>query len=214
MPTPPSAPSTAEERANCLSHVVGLLGALVSLPFLIFRAARAGDASFIVGVAVFSASVLLLYLASALYHGLPPGRAKRVFQTLDHSLVFFLIAGTYSPITLGALQGPWGWSLFGVVWGLALIGILMKTFGKVNHPVLSTTLYVLMGWLIAVAAKPLMEKMPPVGLLLLLGGGLAYTGGVVFFAMESRWRYAHTIWHLFVIAGTALHYFAILVTAP
>ena len=97
---------------------------------------------------------------------------------------------------------------------MALIGILLKTFGKANHPVLSTTLYVLMGWLIAVAAKPLMEKMPPVGLLLLLGGGLAYTGGVVFFAMESRWRYAHTIWHLFVIAGTALHFFAILVTAP
>lgn len=210
MPTPPSAPSTAEERANAVSHALGVLAALVAIPPLIVSAARRGDAGFIVGVSVFSASIVLLYLASTLYHAFPSGRVKQALRALDHASVFLLIAGTYSPFTLGVLRGPWGWSLFGVIWGLALAGVLLKSFGKVAHPVISTVLYVLMGWLITIAAKPLLARVPSVGLGWLLGGGLFYTVGIVFFAMESRWRYGHTLWHLFVIAGTVCHYFAIL----
>lgn len=202
--------SQAEELANSVSHGIGLVAALVGTPFLIVHAARHAEAAFIVGASIFSATVIFLYLASTLYHALPTGKAKRVFRVIEHSAIFLLIAGTYTPFTLGVLRGAWGWSLFGVVWGLALAGVGLKVFDKAAHPVLSTGLYLLMGWVVVIAVDPLLAVMPTDGLLLLLAGGLSYTVGVAFFVTDSRLRYGHLIWHLFVIAGTTCHYFAVL----
>jgi hemolysin III len=203
-------PSRAEEIANSSSHAVGLLAAAFGIPVLIVHAARHGDAAFIVGVAVFATTILLLYLASTLYHALPAGKAKRVFRVLDHSSIFLLIAGTYAPFSLGVLRGAWGWTLFGLVWSLAVAGVVGKAVGKGSHPVLSTCLYLLMGWLVLIAVHPMVNKVPLSGLLWLLAGGLFYTLGVAFYATDSRLRYGHLVWHLFVMAGTACHYFAVL----
>ena len=202
--------SHAEEIANSISHGVGLITVLVGVPILIVHAAQRGDAAFIAGTSLFSATLLLLYLASTLYHALPAGKAKRVFRVLDHSSIFLLIAGTYAPFTLGVLRGAWGWTLFGIVWGLAVAGVAIKAYGKASHPIFSTGLYLLMGWIVVVAADPLFAKVPTAGLLWLLAGGLSYTVGVAFYATDSRLRHGHLIWHLFVIAGTACHYFAVL----
>ncbi len=202
--------SRGEELANSLSHGLGLIAALVATPFLVLQAVRQGDAAFIVGASVFAATMVLLYLASTLYHALPVGRAKRVFRVIEHSAIFLLIAGTYTPFTLGVLRGTWGWSLLGVVWGIAVAGVLLKALNRLTHPILTTSLYLLMGWLIVIAAAPLSERVPASGLLWLVAGGLAYTIGVFFFALDSRLRYGHFIWHLFVMAGTACHYFAVL----
>jgi hemolysin III len=202
--------SLGEEIANSISHGIGLVAALVGIPFLILHAARHGDAGFIVGASIFSATVILLYLASTLYHALPIGRAKRVFQIIEHSAIFLLIAGTYTPFTLGVLHGAWGWTLFGIVWSLAVAGVALKAFTKDSHPILSTGLYLLMGWVVVIAVDPLIARVPTAGLLLLIAGGLSYTAGVAFFATDSRLLYGHLIWHLFVMAGTACHYFAVL----
>lgn len=202
--------SRAEEFANSISHGIGLVVALVGTPYLIVQAARNGDAGFIVGASVFSATVILLYLASTLYHALPIGRAKRVFRVIEHSAIFLLIAGTYTPFTLGVLRGAWGWTLFGVVWGLAAIGVALKAFEKTSHPILSTGLYLLMGWIVVIAVDPLLARVPTAGLLWLVAGGLSYTAGVAFFATDSRLQYGHLVWHLFVMAGTVCHYFAVL----
>lgn len=204
------AQSREEEIANSLSHGVGLVAALVATPFLIEHAVRRGDAGFIVGASVFAATMVLLYLASTLYHALPAGRAKRVFRVIEHSAIFLLIAGTYTPFTLGVLRGAWGWTLFGLVWGLAVVGVTLKAVNRLTHPILTTSLYLLMGWLVVIAAQPLSERVPAAGLSWLVAGGLAYTIGVVFFALDSRLRYGHFIWHLFVMVGTASHYFAVL----
>lgn len=202
--------SREEETANSLSHGLGLVAALAATPFLIQHAVRRGDAGFIVGASIFAATMVLLYLASTLYHALPVGRAKRVFRVIEHSAIFLLIAGTYTPFTLGVLRGAWGWTLLGLVWSLAVAGVALKALNRMAHPVLSTGLYLLMGWLIVIAAQPLSVRVPASGLLWLVAGGLAYTLGVIFFALDSRLRYGHFIWHLFVMAGTACHYFAVL----
>ena len=202
--------SRGEELANSLSHGLGLIAALVAAPFLVLQAVRQGDAPFMVGASVFAATMVLLYLASTLYHALPVGRAKRVFRVIEHSAIFLLIAGTYTPFTLGVLRGTWGWSLLGVVWGIAVAGVVLKALNRLTHPIITTSLYLLMGWLIVIAAEPLSERVPAPGLLWLVAGGLAYTIGVFFFALDSRLRYGHFIWHLFVMAGTACHYFAVL----
>ena len=202
--------SRAEEIANSASHGLGLIAALIGVPWLIVDAARRGDAAFIVGVSIFSATVLLLYLASAIYHALPLGKAKRVFKVLDHSSIFLLIAGTYAPFTLGVLRGPWGWTLFGIVWGLAIVGVVLKSIGKASHPIVSTGFYLLMGWLVMIAVTPLVTRVPFLGLLWLLAGGMFYTAGVAFFATDSRLKYGHLLWHVFVVAGTACHYLAVL----
>lgn len=202
--------SRGEEIANSISHGIGLAAALVGTPFLIMHAARHGDAGFIVGTSVFSATMILLYLASTLYHALPMGKAKGIFRVIEHSAIFLLIAGTYTPFTLGVLRGAWGWTLFAIVWGLAVAGVVLKAFNKASHPILSTGLYLLMGWVIVIAVDPLFARVPKAGLLWLLAGGLSYTTGVVFFATDSRLQYGHLIWHLFVIVGTACHYFAVL----
>ncbi len=151
----------------------------------------------------------MLYLTSTLYHALPRNRAKRVLQVLDHSAIFLLIAGTYTPFTLGVLHGALGWTLFSLVWGLAAAGVVLKAVDGIRSPILSTGLYLVMGWLVLIAARPLWLHMPLPGLLWLLAGGLAYTTGVAFFAME-RVRYSHFVWHLFVLAGTACHFLAVL----
>ena len=202
-------PSRGEEIANSVSHAVGLVAALAAAPFLVVHAVRRGGTGAIVGASVFAATVVLLYLASTLYHALPRNRAKRVFQVIDHGAIFLLIAGTYTPFTLGVLRGAWGWTLFGLVWGLATVGIALKAVGRLRHPILSTLLYVGMGWLILIAIRPLWLRVPLSGLLWLLLGGIAYTAGLAFFAAKGV-RYSHFVWHVFVLAGTACHFFAVL----
>ena len=201
--------SRGEELANSISHGIGLAAALVATPLLVLQAVRRGDTGFIVGASVFAATMVLLYLASTLYHALPLGKAKRVFRVIEHSAIFLLIAGTYTPFTLGVLRGAWGWTLLGLVWGLAVAGVALKTLNRMSHPIISTSLYLLMGWLILIAVNPLYARVPASGLLWLVAGGVAYTAGVAFFAADSRLRYSHFIWHLFVMAGTACHYFAV-----
>jgi hemolysin III len=201
--------SLGEEIANSVSHGVALLAAIVAVPFLIAAARHLGIAN-VVGASVFAATMVLLYLTSTLYHALPAGRAKRVFMKLDHGAIYVFIAGSYTPFALGALGGPWGWTLFGLVWTLALLGVTLKAFDRLSHPWLSTGLYLVMGWLVLIAAVPLVERVALPGVALLVAGGLAYTAGVVFFALDSRLRYAHAVWHGFVVAGTACHFFAVL----
>jgi hemolysin III len=171
---------------------------------------RQGDAIFIAACSLFALTIVLMYLASTLYHALPAGKAKRVFKVLDHSSIYLLIAGTYAPFTLGVLRGGWGWSLFGVVWSLAIAGVALKASGQASNPILSTGVYLLMGWVVVIAVDPLFTRVPTAGLLWLLAGGVCYTGGVVFFATDSQLRYGHLAWHLFVLAGTVCHYFAVL----
>lgn len=202
--------SKPEELANSLSHGFGFGAGAVGAPILLGHVTERGDAALITGAVIFCATVLLLYLTSTLYHGLPVGRAKRVFRVLDHSSIYLLIAGTYTPFTLGVLRGTWGWILFGTVWVLATLGIILKVLDKAAHPIISTSLYLFMGWIVVIAADPLIAKVPSAGLLWLLAGGLSYTAGVAFFALDSRLRYGHLIWHLFVLGGTICHYFAVL----
>jgi hemolysin III len=202
--------SRREEFANSASHFAGLAAAFVGVPVLVTNATERGDAAYFAGVCIFSATVFLLYLASAIYHGLPEGKAKKAFLVLDHASIYLLIAGTYTPFTLGVLRGSWGWTLFVVIWALAIAGVLLKVTGRASNPIISTGMYVLMGWLVVFALKPLVARVPQPGLLWLLAGGLFYTTGIVFYATSSRLRYGHLIWHLFVVAGTACHYFAVL----
>ena len=199
-----------EEIANSVSHGVGVLASAAAAPILIIAAVHRGGAAGIVGASIFAATMILLYLSSTLYHALPVSRAKRVFQVLDHGAIFLLIAGTYTPFTLGVLRGTWGWTLFGIVWSLALIGIIFKAIFGTRYPKISTILYLAMGWLVIIAIKPLWLNVSAWGLFWLLAGGIAYSLGVVFFALDHRVRYAHFIWHLFVIAGTTCHFFAVL----
>jgi hemolysin III len=203
------APSLGEEIANSLSHGLGLVASLVAAPALLLPAMRGSDRLSAVATSVFWGSMVLLYLASTIYHALPPTRAKRLFRVVDHGAIFVFIAGTYTPFTLGVLRGPWGWALFGIVWTLALAGLTLKVLGRIWHPALSTSLYLAMGWLAVLAIRPLWQSLPSGGLLLLAAGGLAYTVGVAFFVAE-RLRYSHFVWHLFVLAGTACHFCAVL----
>ena len=202
--------SQGEEIANSVSHGIGLVAALFGTPFLITQAARHGNVGFVVGASLFSATTIFLYLASTLYHALPIGKTKRVFRVLEHSAIFLLIAGTYTPFTLGVLHGVWGWILLSIIWSLAAAGVVLKVFYGTSFPILSTSLYLFMGWMVVITANILIAKMPTPGLLWLIAGGLSYTVGVVFFAIDSRLQYAHLIWHLFVLTGTTCHYFAVL----
>lgn len=200
--------SMGEEIANSISHGIGFVAALVAFPVLVLGAMRHG-ASAVVGAAVFAATMSLLYLTSTIYHALPENRAKRVFQILDHGAIYLLIAGTYTPFTLGVLRGAWGWALFGMIWGLAIFGVVVKSMGGIRYRRLSTALYLAMGWLVMIAAKPLLLHVPGWGLFWLAAGGVAYTAGVGFY-IARRMRYAHFIWHLFVLTGTSCHFVAVL----
>jgi hemolysin III len=199
-----------EELANALSHGVGLLLAVASLPILVHHAALNGGAADVVAASLFAGTAIVLYLVSTLYHALPAGKAKLWLNRLDHASIYLFIAGSYMPFLLGVLRGAWGWSLFGVVWGAAALGVTAKLLDRLKHPLWSTGLYVAMGWVALVAAAPLVERMSSAGLVWLVAGGLSYTAGAVVFLFDSKVRYAHFVWHLFVLGGSTCHFFAAL----
>ena len=201
--------SAGEELANSITHGVGVVLAIAGLAVLTSFASVFGTVWHIVGCSIYGATQILLYTASTLYQGIPLPRAKAVLRLCDHAAIFLLIAGTYTPFTLVSLRGPWGWSLFGLVWGLALTGIALQSI-LIRYKALVTAIpYVAMGWVAIVAIKPLLESVAPGGLVLLVAGGLAYTLGSVFYVWR-RLPYHHAIWHLFVLMGSTLHFFAIL----
>ncbi len=199
-----------EEIANGVSHGLGVIGAAIGAPFLLRAAVERGSRPFLVGTIVFVATMLILYLGSAVYHSWPRTRFKGVLQTIDHSAIFLLIAGTYTPFTLGPLLGPWGWTVLPIVWLLALSGVLLKLVkGAAHRPRLAVGLYLGMSWLVLIIIRPLAHAVPLSTLLWLLGGGVVYTAGVIFFIHDHK-RYCHFVWHLFVLGGTGCHYFAVL----
>ena len=209
----PPTQSLGEEIANSVTHGVALAASFVALPVLVLGALRGGDAWRVAGAAIFGVTLVLLYGASTLYHALPAGGGKRVFRVLDHAAIYLLIAGTYTPFTLGALRGAVGWTLLVTIWILAVLGVVAKSVYRFRYPRLSTALYLAMGWLIVLAFRPLLAHVAPAGLVLLAAGGVAYTGGVAFYATDHRLRYGHAIWHACVGAGSACHVFAILLYA-
>src|SRR5438270_10220761 len=202
--------STGEELANSISHGIGVVGALIGTPVLLLAAFHHGSISFLIGTVVFTVTMLVLYLGSLLYHAWPQTPAKSILQVLDHSAIFLLIAGTYTPFALGPLRGVWGWIMLGLIWALAIFGIIMKaTRGTSRHPKLGLSLYLGMGWLPLIVIGPLALAIPPSALFWLVAGGIAYTTGVLFF-VSNRLRYAHLVWHLFVLGGTSCHFLALL----
>lgn len=202
--------STAEEVANAISHAVGLLAALVGTPVLLFLAWEKGDVAFFIGSLVFTATILLLYLGSALYHLWPRTPGKHLLQLIDHGAVFLLIAGTYTPFVLGPLRGALGWTILALVWTLAIFGIILKTARGVHrHTRLAMALYLGMGWLMLVAIRPLAQNVPVATVYWLVAGGIVYTAGVLFFVNERK-RFCHFVWHLFVLGGTSCHFLAVL----
>jgi hemolysin III len=200
--------SVGEEVANSLTHGLGWLLSIGGLATLVTFAAITGGALRVVSCAVFGSTLVLLYAASTLYHALPSDRAKHIFRVLDHSSIFLLIAGTYTPLSLVAVGGPWGWSLFGSIWFLALVGVLLNTIAHGRWRWLSIILYVGMGWLVVIAIRPLVASVSTGVLVLIVAGGLAYTLGLVFYGWR-RLPYGHAVWHVFVLAGSVLHYLAV-----
>jgi hemolysin III len=197
------------ERLNSITHLIGTSLALAGLVVLVVHAASLGDPWKIVSFSVYGVSLVVLYLFSALYHSLR-GKAKAVFQKLDHAAIYLLIAGTYTPFTLVTLRGAWGWSLFGVIWGLALFGIVQDVVIARRRRVISLVIYLLMSWLALVAIRPLARAFPAAGLAWMITGGLCYTVGVLFYALDKRIFYGHGVFHLFVLAGSACHYITVL----
>lgn len=197
------------ERFNAITHLVGLLLALAGTVVLIVLAALDGDPWKVVSVSIYGTTLVLLYAFSTSYHSFR-GRAKNILRELDHHGIYLLIAGSYTPFCLVTLRGPWGWALFGVEWGLAVVGILQEVILKSRTRMLSVVVYVVMGWGALVALVPLLHGLGPGGFAWLAAGGLLYTIGIVFYAMDTRLRHAHGIWHLFVLAGSSAHYVAIL----
>jgi hemolysin III len=214
-PPPARAPRRArtytrgEEIANWVTHGIGLIASIAGLTLLIVFASLRGDAWHVVSFTVFGLALLILYTASTLYHAERRARAKTFFRKLDHAAIFLLIAGTYTPFLLTNLRGPWGWSLFGVIWGLCGAGAVFQLIFGERYRLISTLAYVFLGWLIVVALRPMLTHVPHGGLWLLLAGGLCYTVGVVFY-LWHRLRYHHAVWHTFVLGGSACHYLAVL----
>ena len=198
------------ERFNAWTHLFGALLALGGAIWLIVQASMRSDGMGIASVAIYGATLVLLYAISTSYHSVR-GRAKRILRKLDHLSIYLMIAGSYTPFCLISLRGPWGWSLFGIVWGLALVGMLLEIKPRSEARVLSVVLYAVMGWIVLVAVQPLLRALGTVGFVYLALGGVLYTVGILFYALDHRLRHAHGIWHLFVIAGSALHYVAVLV---
>ena len=198
-----------EEIANSISHGIGVVLAVAALSLLVTFAGLEGDAWRVVSFSIYGATLILLYLASTLYHAFRSLRLKRFFKLLDHSAILLLIAGTYTPFSLVTLRGEWGWSIFGIIWGLAIGGIIFKALLIGRFPVIEALFYVAMGWLALIVIVPLLKAMPPLGLMWLGLGGLSYTGGVVFYLWEKL-PFNHTIWHLFVLGGSTCHFFCML----
>lgn len=198
----------AEEIANAVTHGIGAIFSVVGLSVLVLVAAVTQDPYRVIGVTVFGVTMLLMYLASTLYHALPHPPVKRVLRIADHCAIYLLIAGTYTPFMIVSMRGIWGWTLFGILWGAAMMGCIFKMFFTGKFDFLSTMMYVAMGWVAIIALKPALEMIPMGALLLLLIGGLAYTSGVVFYIWD-RCPYNHAIWHCFVMAGTAVHFAAV-----
>lgn len=201
--------SFGEELAHAITHGLGAVLAIAGLCVLVVRAALYGNTWHIVASAIFGATLVMMYTASTLYHSIPLPKARKVLRVIDHSMIYFLIAGSYTPFTLVTLHGPWGWSLFGLTWGLALFGVVFKIFATGKYEKVSLTIYLAMGWCAVIAIKPLVQTVQPGGIALMFAGGLTYSGGVAFYVWE-RVRYHHAIWHLFVLSGSVLHYFAVL----
>ncbi|NNJ09514.1 hemolysin III family protein [Chloroflexales bacterium ZM16-3] len=201
--------SLGEIIANAITHGIGTALSIAGLAVLVAFASRNGDAWYIVSVSIYGATLIFLYLFSTLYHSIQGPRANKVLRVFDHAAIFLLIAGTYTPFTLVTLRGPLGWTLFGIVWGLALFGVAFQTTLLRRHVAISLALYIGMGWAVVLAIRPMMEALPLPGIILLASGGLAYTLGVIFYVWR-RLPYHHAIWHLFVMAGSILHFFAIL----
>jgi hemolysin III len=205
------AQTAGEELANALSHGLGFLLALAALPILVSGALqRGGEAADVIAASLFAGTMIVLYLVSTLYHAMPVGRAKVWLNRFDHAAIYLFIAGSYMPFLFGVLRGAWGWSLFGVIWSAALLGVTAKLFNRLRHPLWSTGLYVVMGWAVLIAAVPLFERMSTAGLIWLLAGAVSYTVGAVIYLFDSRQRYIHFVWHLFVMGGTTCHFFAAL----
>lgn len=198
-----------EEVAHAITHGLGAFLSIAGLAILVARATLYGNVWHITAVSIFGATLVLMYLASSLYHSIPLPAAKRVLRAIDHSMIYFLIAGTYTPFALITLRGPVGWALFGVTWGLAIVGVIFKIFHTGKFEKLSLAIYLGMGWCALFAIKPLITALPPGGLMLMLAGGLVYSGGVAFYVWE-RLRYHHAIWHVFVLGGSILHFLAVL----
>ena len=198
-----------EEIFNSVSHGVGTLLAIGGMVVLIVFSAIYADAWAVVSTSIYGATLIILYTMSTLYHSLTNKTAKRFFRIMDHNSIFLLISGTYTPFTLVALRGGLGWTLFGIVWGATIIGIVLNSIDLEKYKKISLVCYIAMGWVIIMAIKPLIAVLPQISLVFLLLGGICYTGGVVFYAIKKI-RYFHSIWHLFVLAGSVLHYFSIL----
>jgi len=196
------------ERLNSITHLVGASLALAGMAILVAYAGLKGDPWKIVSFSIYGATLIVLYLFSTLYHSLR-GAAKKVFQKLDHAAIYLLIAGTYTPFTLVTLRGPWGWTIFGLIWGLAAVGVLQDVLPSRRRPILSVSLYVLMGWLALIAIRPLSRAFPATGLVLLVSGGMLYTIGVIFYALGKRLPVGHGIFHFFVLGGSIVHYLSI-----
>ena len=188
---------------------LGIPLGIAALAILVTFSALYGDAWHITSTAIYGTTLILLYTASTLYHGIPQPRAKAILQNLDHAAIFLLIAGTYTPFTLVSLRGPWGWTLFSLVWGIALAGVAVEFWGNARMRRWSLWLYLGLGWIVVIAIKPMLESVETGGLILLLAGGLSYTFGAIFFAWDKL-AFNHVIWHLFVLAGSVLHFFSIL----
>lgn len=200
--------SLREEIANSITHGIGFLLSVAGLVVLVVSASIDGDPWKIVSFTVYGSSMVVLYLASTFYHSFHGPRLKRILRVIDHCSIYLLIAGTYTPFTLLNMRGPLGWTLFGVIWGLAFFGIALKGFHVDRFPILTPLIYIAMGWLGAVAIRPSLHMIPTGGIVLLLAGGITYTLGVIFYAVD-RLPYNHAIWHLFVLGASAFHFFAV-----
>lgn len=199
-----------EDIANSVTHGLGFVASIFALPVLVIAAASRGDPWQLTGASIYGVSLVLLYGASTVYHSFPRSKATTLLRTLDHSAIYLLIAGTYTPFALGPLRGPWGWSLLVAVWSIAIVGIVLKTTRGFGPNWLSTSMYLVMGWLAILAIRPMITHIGPAGMAWLAGGGLCYTAGVFFYIRDKRVRYGHAIWHVFVLAGSACHFVAVL----
>ncbi|MDQ0217833.1 hemolysin III family protein [Peribacillus cavernae] len=198
-----------EELVNAITHGIGVLLSIAALVFLILISARQGSSWHVAAATIYGISMLVLYTASTLVHSFPPGKAKDIFEIFDHSAIYFFIAGTYTPFMLLVINGALGWTLLGIVWGVALVGVVFKAFFVKKFLYLSTILYIAMGWLIVIAWNPLAATLPAAGMQLLIVGGLLYTFGAVFYVWRG-FPFHHGVWHLFVLGGSAAHFFAVL----